>query len=129
MELKEAKNILNSKGYILVESSTYKGHPFLEILWAKLLSLDDKEKKLSTHSNNPDKWIDVDFEGGSLRIYRTNIGIRGEFDTGRKLTYKTAGQNKWDAATECAKFIISVVNGEIDDRKARERLKNGIKRS
>ena len=123
MELNEAKNILNKNGYYLLEASTYVGFPFMRILWERILKEEDKnENKLETHSNNPSKWIDVDFYLGNLRIYRTNTGIRGEFDNGRKFTYKTIGQNKWNAADECAKFIISVVNGEISERKAKEKL-------
>lgn len=123
MELNEAKNILNKNGYYLLEASTYVGFPFMRILWERILREEDKnENKLETHSNNPSKWIDVDFYLGNLRIYRTNTGIRGEFDNGRKFTYKTIGQNKWNAADECAKFIISVVNGEISERKAKEKL-------
>ena len=123
MELNEAKNILNENGYYLLEASTYVGFPFMRILWERILREEDKnENKLETHSNDPSKWIDVDFYDGSLRIYKTNTGIRGEFDNGRKFTYKTTGQNKWNAADECAKFIISVVNGEISERKAKEKL-------
>lgn len=123
MELNEAKNILNKNGYYLLEASTYVGFPFMRILWERILREEDEnENKLETHSNNPSKWIDVDFYLGNLRIYRTNTGIRGEFDNGRKFTYKTIGQNKWNAADECAKFIISVVNGEISERKAKEKL-------
>ena len=123
MELNEAKNILNKNGYYLLEASTYVGFPFMRILWERILREEDKnENKLETHSNDPSKWIDVDFYLGNLRIYRTNTGIRGEFDNGRKFTYKTIGQNKWNAADECAKFIISVVNGEISERKAKEKL-------
>lgn len=123
MELNEAKEILNNNGYYLLEASTYVGFPFMRILWERILKEEDKnENKLETHSNDPSKWIDVDFYLGNLRIYRTNTGIRGEFDNGRKFTYKTTGQNKWDAADECAKFIISVVNGEISERKAKEKL-------
>ena len=123
MELKEAKEILNNNGYYLLETSTYVGFPFMRILWERILREADKnENKLETHSIDPSKWIDVDFYLGNLRIYRTNTGIRGEFDNGRKFTYKTIGQNKWNAADECAKFIISVVNGEISERKAKEKL-------
>ena len=123
MELNEAKEILNNNGYYLLEASTYVGFPFMRILWERILKEEDKnENKLETHSNDPSKWIDVDFYLGNLRIYRTNTGIRGEFDNGRKFTYKTIGQNKWNAADECAKFIISVVNGEISERKAKEKL-------
>lgn len=123
MELNEAKEILNNNGYYLLEASTYVGFPFMRILWERILREEDKnENKLETHSNDPSKWIDVDFYLGNLRIYRTNTGIRGEFDNGRKFTYKTIGQNKWNAADECAKFIISVVNGEISERKAKEKL-------
>lgn len=123
MELNEAKNILNKNGYYLLETSTYVGFPFMRILWERILREEDKnENKFETHSNDPSKWIDVDFYDGSLRIYRTNTGIRGEFDNGRKFTYKTTGQNKWDAADECSKFIISILNGEISERKAKERL-------
>lgn len=123
MELNEAKNILNKNGYYLLEKSTYVGFPFMRILWERILREKDKnENKFETHSNDPSKWIDVDFYDGNLRIYRTNTGIRGEFDNGRKFTYKTTGQNKWDAADECSKFIISILNGEISERKAKERL-------
>lgn len=123
MELNEAKEVLNKNGYYLLEASTYVGFPFMRILWERILKEEDKnENKLETHSNDPSKWIDVDFYLGNLRIYRTNTGIRGEFDNGRKFTYKTIGQNKWNAADECAKFIISVVNGEISERKAKEKL-------
>ena len=123
MELNEAKEILNNNGYYLLETSTYVGFPFMRILWQRILREKDKnENKFETHSNDPSKWIDVDFYDGSLRIYRTNTGIRGEFDNGRKFTYKTTGQNKWDAADECSKFIISILNGEISERKAKERL-------
>ena len=123
MELNEAKNILNKNGYYLLETSTYVGFPFMRILWQRILREKDKnENKFETHSNDPSKWIDVDFYDGSLRIYRTNTGIRGEFDNGRKFTYKTTGQNKWDAADECSKFIISILNGEISERKAKEKL-------
>lgn len=123
MELNEAKNILNKNGYYLLEASTYVGFPFMRILWERILREEDKnENKFETHSNDPSKWIDVDFYLGNLRIYRTNTGIRGEFDNGRKFTYKTTGQNKWDAADECSKFIISIVNGEISERKAKEKL-------
>ncbi len=123
MNLNEAKLILNESGYYLLETSTYVGFPFMRILWERILKEEDKnENKLETHSNDPSKWIDVDFYLGNLRIYRTNTGIRGEFDNGRKFTYKTIGQNKWNAADECAKFIISVVNGEISERKAKEKL-------
>ena len=123
MELNEAKRILNESGYYLLEASTYVGFPFMRILWERILREEDKnENKFETHSNDPSKWIDVDFYLGNLRIYRTNNGIRGEFDNGRKFTYKTTGQNKWDAANECSKFIISVINGEISERKAKEKL-------
>ena len=123
MELNEAKTILNKNGYYLLETSTYVGFPFMRILWERILREEDKnENKFETHSNDPSKWIDVDFYLGNLRIYRTNTGIRGEFDNGRKFTYKTIGQNKWNAADECSKFIISVVNGEISERKAKEKL-------
>ena len=123
MELNEAKNILNKNGYYLLEASTYVGFPFMRILWERILREEDKnENKFETHSNDPSKWIDVDFYLGNLRIYRTNTGIRGEFDNGRKFTYKTTGQNKWDVADECSKFIISIVNGEISERKAKEKL-------
>ena len=123
MELNEAKTILNKNGYYLLEASTYVGFPFMRILWERILREEDKnENKFETHSNDPSKWIDVDFYLGNLRIYRTNNGIRGEFDNGRKFTYKTTGQNKWNAADECSKFIISVVNGEISERKAKEKL-------
>ena len=123
MNLNEAKEILNNNGYYLLEASTYVGFPFMRILWERILREEDKnENKLETHSNDPSKWIDVDFYLGNLRIYRTNTGIRGEFDNGRKFTYKTTGQNKWNAADECSKFIISVVNGEISERKAKEKL-------
>ena len=123
MELNEAKEILNNNGYYLLEASTYVGFPFMRILWERILREEDKnENKFETHSNDPSKWIDVDFYLGNLRIYRTNNGIRGEFDNGRKFTYKTTGQNKWNAADECSKFIISVVNGEISERKAKEKL-------
>ena len=123
MELNEAKTILNKNGYYLLEASTYVGFPFMRILWERILREEDKnENKFETHSNDPSKWIDVDFYLGNLRIYRTNTGIRGEFDNGRKFTYKTIGQNKWNAADECSKFIISVVNGEISERKAKEKL-------
>ena len=123
MNLNEAKIILNESGYYLLETSTYVGFPFMRILWERILREEDKnENKFKTHSNDPSKWIDVDFYLGNLRIYRTNTGIRGEFDNGRKFTYKTTGQNKWNAADECSKFIISVVNGEISERKAKEKL-------
>ena len=123
MELNEAKTILNKNGYYLLEASTYVGFPFMRILWERILREEDKnENKFETHSNDPSKWIDVDFYLGNLRIYRTNTGIRGEFDNGRKFTYKTIGQNKWNAADECSKFIISIVNGEISERKAKEKL-------
>ena len=123
MNLNEAKTILNKNGYYLLETSTYVGFPFMRILWERILREEDKnENKFKTHSNDPSKWIDVDFYLGNLRIYRTNTGIRGEFDNGRKFTYKTTGQNKWNAADECSKFIISVVNGEISERKAKEKL-------
>lgn len=123
MNLNEAKLILNESGYYLLETSTYVGFPFMRILWERILREEDKnENKFKTHSNDPSKWIDVDFYLGNLRIYRTNTGIRGEFDNGRKFTYKTTGQNKWNAADECSKFIISVVNGEISERKAKEKL-------
>ena len=123
MNLNEAKLILNESGYYLLETSTYVGFPFMRILWERILREEDKnENKFETHSNDPSKWIDVDFYLGNLRIYRTNTGIRGEFDNGRKFTYKTTGQNKWNAADECSKFIISVVNGEISERKAKEKL-------
>ena len=123
MNLNEAKTILNKNGYYLLEASTYVGFPFMRILWERILREEDKnENKFETHSNDPSKWIDVDFYLGNLRIYRTNTGIRGEFDNGRKFTYKTIGQNKWNAADECSKFIISVVNGEISERKAKEKL-------
>ena len=123
MELNEAKTILNKNGYYLLEASTYVGFPFMRILWERILREEDKnENKFKTHSNDPSKWIDVDFYLGNLRIYRTNTGIRGEFDNGRKFTYKTIGQNKWNAADECSKFIISIVNGEISERKAKEKL-------
>ena len=123
MELNEAKTILNKNGYYLLEASTYVGFPFMRILWERILREEDKnENKFKTHSNDPSKWIDVDFYLGNLRIYRTNTGIRGEFDNGRKFTYKTTGQNKWNAADECSKFIISIVNGEISERKAKEKL-------
>ena len=123
MNLNEAKLILNESGYYLLEASTYVGFPFMRILWERILREEDKnENKFKTHSNDPSKWIDVDFYLGNLRIYRTNNGIRGEFDNGRKFTYKTTGQNKWNAADECSKFIISVVNGEISERKAKEKL-------
>ena len=123
MNLNEAKTILNKNGYYLLEASTYVGFPFMRILWERILREEDKnENKFKTHSNDPSKWIDVDFYLGNLRIYRTNTGIRGEFDNGRKFTYKTTGQNKWNAADECSKFIISVVNGEISERKAKEKL-------
>ena len=123
MNLNEAKLILNESGYYLLEASTYVGFPFMRILWERILREEDKnENKFKTHSNDPSKWIDVDFYLGNLRIYRTNNGIRGEFDNGRKFTYKTIGQNKWNAANECSKFIISVVNGEISERKAKEKL-------
>ena len=123
MELNEAKTILNKNGYYLLEASTYVGFPFMRILWERILREEDKnENKFKTHSNDPSKWIDVDFYLGNLRIYRTNNGIRGEFDNGRKFTYKTTGQNKWNAADECSKFIISIVNGEISERKAKEKL-------
>lgn len=123
MNLNEAKLILNESGYYLLETSTYVGFPFMRILWERILREEDKnENKFETHSNDPSKWIDVDFYLGNLRIYRTNTGIRGEFDNGRKFTYKTIGQNKWNAADECSKFIISVVNGEISERKAKEKL-------
>lgn len=123
MNLNEAKLILNESGYYLLETSTYVGFPFMRILWERILREEDKnENKFKTHSNDPSKWIDVDFYLGNLRIYRTNNGIRGEFDNGRKFTYKTTGQNKWNAADECSKFIISVVNGEISERKAKEKL-------
>lgn len=123
MNLNEAKLILNESGYYLLEASTYVGFPFMRILWERILREEDKnENKFKTHSNDPSKWIDVDFYLGNLRIYRTNNGIRGEFDNGRKFTYKTTGQNKWNVADECSKFIISVVNGEISERKAKEKL-------
>ena len=123
MNLNEAKLILNESGYYLLETSTYVGFPFMRILWERILREEDKnENKFETHSNDPSKWIDVDFYLGNLRIYRTNNGIRGEFDNGRKFTYKTTGQNKWNAADECSKFIISIVNGEISERKAKEKL-------
>lgn len=123
MELNEAKTILNKNGYYLLETSTYVGFPFMRILWERILREEDKnENKFKTHSNDPSKWIDVDFYLGNLRIYRTNTGIRGEFDNGRKFTYKTIGKNKWNAADECSKFIISIVNGEISERKAKEKL-------
>ena len=123
MELNEAKTILNKNGYYLLETSTYVGFPFMRILWERILREEDKnENKFETHSNDPSKWIDVDFYLGNLRIYRTNTGIRGEFDNGRKFTYKTIGKNKWNSADECSKFIISVVNGEISERKAKEKL-------
>ena len=123
MNLNEAKIILNESGYYLLETSTYVGFPFMRILWERILREEDKnENKFKTHSNDPSKWIDVDFYLGNLRIYRTNTGIRGEFDNGRKFTYKTIGKNKWNAADECSKFIISVVNGEISERKAKEKL-------
>ena len=123
MNLNEAKIILNESGYYLLETSTYVGFPFMRILWERILREEDKnENKFETHSNDPSKWIDVDFYLGNLRIYRTNTGIRGEFDNGRKFTYKTTGQNKWNAADECSKFIISIVNGEISERKAKEKL-------
>ena len=123
MNLNEAKIILNESGYYLLETSTYVGFPFMRILWERILREEDKnENKFKTHSNDPSKWIDVDFYLGNLRIYRTNTGIRGEFDNGRKFTYKTTGQNKWNAADECSKFIISIVNGEISERKAKEKL-------
>ena len=123
MNLNEAKLILNESGYYLLETSTYVGFPFMRILWERILREEDKnENKFKTHSNDPSKWIDVDFYLGNLRIYRTNNGIRGEFDNGRKFTYKTIGKNKWNAADECSKFIISVVNGEISERKAKEKL-------
>ena len=123
MELNEAKTILNKNGYYLLEASTYVGFPFMRILWERILREEDKnENKFKTHSNDPSKWIDVDFYLGNLRIYRTNNGIRGEFDNGRKFTYKTIGKNKWNAADECSKFIISIVNGEISERKAKEKL-------
>ena len=123
MELNEAKTILNKNGYYLLEASTYVGFPFMRILWERILREEDKnENKFKTHSNDPSKWIDVDFYLGNLRIYRTNTGIRGEFDNGRKFTYKTIGKNKWNAADECSKFIISIVNGEISERKAKEKL-------
>ena len=123
MELNEAKTILNKNGYYLLEASTYVGFPFMRILWERILREEDKnENKFETHSNDPSKWIDVDFYLGNLRIYRTNTGIRGEFDNGRKFTYKTIGKNKWNAADECSKFIISIVNGEISERKAKEKL-------
>ena len=123
MNLNEAKLILNESGYYLLEASTYVGFPFMRILWERILREEDKnENKFETHSNDPSKWIDVDFYLGNLRIYRTNTGIRGEFDNGRKFTYKTIGKNKWNAADECSKFIISIVNGEISERKAKEKL-------
>ena len=123
MNLNEAKRILNESGYYLLETSTYVGFPFMRILWERILREEDKnENKFETHSNDPSKWIHVDFYLGNLRIYRTNTGIRGEFDNGRKFTYKTTGKNKWDAADECSKFIISIVNGEISERKAKEKL-------
>lgn len=123
MNLNEAKIILNESGYYLLETSTYVGFPFMRILWERILREEDKnENKFKTHSNDPSKWIDVDFYLGNLRIYRTNTGIRGEFDNGRKFTYKTIGKNKWNAADECSKFIISIVNGEISERKAKEKL-------
>ena len=123
MNLNEAKLILNESGYYLLETSTYVGFPFMRILWERILREEDKnENKFKTHSNDPSKWIDVDFYLGNLRIYRTNTGIRGEFDNGRKFTYKTIGKNKWNAADECSKFIISIVNGEISERKAKEKL-------
>ena len=123
MNLNEAKLILNESGYYLLETSTYVGFPFMRILWERILREEDKnENKFETHSNDPSKWIDVDFYLGNLRIYRTNNGIRGEFDNGRKFTYKTIGKNKWNAADECSKFIISIVNGEISERKAKEKL-------
>ena len=123
MNLNEAKLILNESGYYLLEASTYVGFPFMRILWERILREEDKnENKFETHSNDPSKWIDVDFYLGNLRIYRTNNGIRGEFDNGRKFTYKTIGKNKWNAADECSKFIISIVNGEISERKAKEKL-------
>lgn len=123
MNLNEAKLILNESGYYLLETSTYVGFPFMRILWERILREEDKnENKFETHSNDPSKWIDVDFYLGNLRIYRTNTGIRGEFDNGRKFTYKTIGKNKWNAADECSKFIISIVNGEISERKAKEKL-------
>ena len=123
MNLNEAKTILNKNGYYLLEASTYVGFPFMRILWERILREEDKnENKFKTHSNDPSKWIDVDFYLGNLRIYRTNTGIRGEFDNGRKFTYKTIGKNKWNAADECSKFIISIVNGEISERKAKEKL-------
>ena len=123
MNLNEAKIILNESGYYLLETSTYVGFPFMRILWERILREEDKnENKFETHSNDPSKWIDVDFYLGNLRIYRTNNGIRGEFDNGRKFTYKTIGKNKWNAADECSKFIISIVNGEISERKAKEKL-------
>ena len=123
MNLNEAKTILNKNGYYLLETSTYVGFPFMRILWERILREEDKnENKFETHSNDPSKWIDVDFYLGNLRIYRTNTGIRGEFDNGRKFTYKTIGKNKWNAADECSKFIISIVNGEISERKAKEKL-------
>lgn len=123
MNLNEAKLILNESGYYLLETSTYVGFPFMRILWERILREEDKnENKFKTHSNDPSKWIDVDFYLGNLRIYRTNNGIRGEFDNGRKFTYKTIGKNKWNAADECSKFIISIVNGEISERKAKEKL-------
>ena len=107
MNLNEAKIILNESGYYLLETSTYVGFPFMRILWERILREEDKnENKFETHSNDPSKWIDVDFYLGNLRIYRTNTGIRGEFDNGRKFTYKTIGKNKWNAADECSKFII-----------------------
>lgn len=123
MEFKEAKQILNESGYYLLETSTYIGFPFMRLLWNSILREKDKnENKFETHTFNPSKWLDVDFDDGTLRIYRTNTGIRGEFDNGRKFTYKSTGKNKWDAADECAKFIVSCVNGEISERKAKERL-------
>lgn len=95
MGIDEAQQILNENGYYLLEASTYVGFPFMRILWERILREEEEnENKLETHSSNPSKWIDVDFDVGTLRIYRTNTGIRGEFDDGRKFTYKTTDQNK-----------------------------------
>ena len=114
MELQEAIKTLEKNGF-LVEASTYSGHPFMRILWEKLMYYYDTEDfswEMHIHSNDPSKFFTIDFDDRFMKVYRTSVGITGEFDTGRKLRYKTTGKNKWDVAADCAKFILSCINGE-----------------
>ena len=119
MRLEEATEILKDNGYILEAT---RRNSFMDLLWQQLMILD-KNDILDIHSYNPSKWIDIDFAGDTVRVYRTSAGINGEFSTGRKFNYKVKNPNL-DVAHDCAGFLISIIQGEMSDIEAREKLNN-----